>query len=121
MVSAANRYPIVAVGASGRMRIVTGHHRTFAALVQGRLLLARLAAVDRSVDRVTAVTPLIRLLRERAGSDAERAIDFLEGARGTLVRSEDEAENALTQLGLDEEQVADRLHMATTGRVLGGR
>jgi hypothetical protein len=42
----ANRYPLIHVDASGGLTILTGHHRSAAALLEGRPVLARIAVAE---------------------------------------------------------------------------
>lgn len=96
---AANRFPIV-VGDT----IVAGHHRTAAALLAGRMLLVR--AVEGAGP--IAVTPTLFI-----GAEDPQVV----GA--TTVGDDQAARLVLERRGLSELEVADRMSMATTGRVLG--
>lgn len=124
MASATNRYPVVSFGRTGA-RIVTGHHRAAAALLQGRLLQARLVGAGAVANDMTVVTPGL-VVRLRGGGDGSVDDDGGTGPSATTrmvmqVASYELAEVALREIGLDDHQVADRVHMASTGRTLSGR
>ena len=94
MAAASNRYPVIEVDITGRHVIRTGHHRSLAALIEGRSVLARVISADppppSTPDRSElVVTPLLRV------ASAELAAD------------------ALAALGLDPAQIEDRISMAT--------
>ena len=89
----ANRFPIIAPDHVGRLVIRSGHHRSLAALLAGRPVLARLVGADSC--GTISVTPRVPL--------------------------DDEAVVRLQALGLDEEQIVDRLHVARGGRPLLAR
>lgn len=102
MAAASNRYPVIEVDITGRHIIRTGHHRSLAALIEGRPVLARVIHASpvppSSAEHSGLVlTPLLRV------ASAELAAD------------------ALAELGLDPAQIEDRISMATTGRTLTNR
>lgn len=53
----ANRYPLIHLDSRGRLLILAGHHRSMAALIEGRPVLARV--VGTSPDVGVAVTPSV--------------------------------------------------------------
>ena len=132
MESAANRYPIIAVTPNGDHVIRTGHHRSLAALIEGRPVLARLAwdgepagVRDHGGGRFV-VTPLLRVEKPPAGATVSAEQPATLAARiasgsDVTVSSLERAGLVLVELGLDADQIADRLDMAMTGRTLTSR
>lgn len=117
----ANRYPLIWVDERGRHIILGGHHRSFAALLGGRTVRARVLRPNG--DDSTAVLPLLlagtaTALGHRATTDPVAAADLIRNGETVLVPDLAVAEATLEVLGLDPEVVADRLAMAATGRCL---
>ena len=139
MESAANRYPTISVDADGRHIIRTGHHRSLAALIQGRPVLARVfpfvtdgAADHGTVDPEGAddlvVTPGLRVGSGSGDSPSNieirsvaECVVQIDAGRTVTVGSIEFAVGVLAALGLDQHQTRDRLHMARTGRTILGR
>lgn len=120
----ANRWPLVTRHHTGRLVLLGGHHRALAALVAGRMLPARIAPAPPGP--TLAVTPLLHVNPSRAGpqlftGDPDRAAAAIVEGRLAAVPDLATAGQTLERLGLDHAQIADRLLMATTGRVAGGR
>jgi hypothetical protein len=111
MHSAANRFPTLA-DRRGQLVIVTGHHRSLAALIQGRPVLARVARAA-EVPPV-AITPHISVSKDRAGviEDVETLIERLQVGSRISVRSVAGMEAILRRLGLDDTEIDDRLRRA---------
>lgn len=114
MASAANRYPVVTVDDMGSHVIRTGHHRSFAALIEGRPLTARVFAPHRTAasgptaeDRPYVVTVEFQLGPRHLDANGEAALE--------------DARQHLADIGLDEAQILDRLSMATSGRTTSDR
>lgn len=84
----ANRYPLIYPGARGRLLILAGHHRSMAALIEGRPVLARL--VGPSPDVGVAVTPSVAAENGDVDSIRQR----------------------LSRNGLTEPEIAERLRFA---------
>lgn len=121
MTSAVNRYPVIS-DAAGQKRIVTGHHRALAALIEGRPLVARLTSSTQQSSTMHA-SPRIRIDGSGSAIPARRAIDAAESVAGAAVTVADwnVARAVLRLLGLDDAQVEDRRAMGETGRVRTGR
>ena len=98
-----NQYPVVITDSGGRRVIVAGHHRATAALIAGRPLLVRTAAVGERF----AVTPLLFVDPAEAVdvADACRSVDA--GHRAS-VASLEEAAAVLTSFGLTDDEVRTR-------------
>lgn len=109
---AGNRYPVVMpVGGQEALRIMSGHHRSLAALLRGQHLLARVVGTLPGPGHPLVVAPAVRL---RVSNQ-----DVQDPSGATLIDSVGEVEQWLRILGLGPEQIQDRLHMAATGRTLG--
>jgi hypothetical protein len=92
----ANRFPIIAPDHRSRLIIRTGHHRSLAALVEGRPLVCRLATAP--PDGAVAQTPTLLVgtysrLPHTAVDDVEQALELI--ATGTAVRCSDEVATAV--------------------------
>lgn len=116
---ASNRYPLLWVDDAGRRRLLGGHHRAMAALLEARLLRCRV--VRTSEDDATPVLPSLLVgatstLADRSTGDAAAAAAHIEAGRTVLVPGFDVAAEVLHHLGLDVDVVHDRLTMATHGR-----
>lgn len=110
MHSSANRYPTVAER-RGQLIIVTGHHRSLAALIEGRPVLARIVADE---PQPVSITPHLAISNhEQIGDDDIDALTdrLLSGERIT-VGSQAAAVNILGRIGLSAHEVADRLRHA---------
>lgn len=88
---AANRFPTVAPDRLGRLVIRTGHHRSLAALVQGRPLVCRLATAP--PDGAVAWTPTLLVgthsrLPHTPVDDVERALELISAGIAVLCRDE---------------------------------
>lgn len=93
----ANRYPLLYRDGRGRLLILAGHHRSMAALIEGRSVQARL--VGASPDVGVAITPSVVTPSVVAGDD-DTATIRLQLARNGL--SELEVGERLRFAGLDE-------------------
>ena len=85
--SRANRFPVIAPDRHGRLVIRTGHHRSLAALVEGRPLLCRLATAP--PDGAVAITPTLLVgthsrLPHTSVADVEQALEII-AAGGTVL------------------------------------
>ena len=83
----ANRFPVVAPDRLGRLVIRTGHHRSMAALIDGRSLLCRLATAP--PDGATALTPTLLAgtssrLPHTVVDDETTALDLIRTGRAVL-------------------------------------
>ncbi len=118
MHSWANRYPTFAER-RGQLVIVTGHHRSLAALVQGRPVLARVASAE---PRPVSITPHLAITNDATADTDEIAaatdvdVDalanrLLAGHRVT-VASATVAAGVLRRVGLSADEVSDRLRRA---------
>jgi hypothetical protein len=110
MHSSANRYPTFAER-RGQLVIVTGHHRSLAALIEGRPVLARVVADE---PLPVSITPHVAISNDQEISDDD--IDaltnrLLTGERIT-VGGQGAAAEILRRVGLSEHEVADRLRHA---------
>lgn len=115
MHSPANRYPTFGER-RGQLVIITGHHRSLAALIRGQPVLARIVATD---PQPVSITPHLALADD--ADDTSQDIDLLTarilaGQRitvGTVLV----ATEILKRVGLNAYEVADRLrHALTTNR-----
>lgn len=128
--AAHNRYPLIHVGQRGQLVILAGHHRSLAALIEGRPVRARVLRPEGS----TTVAVLPRLLvgsAEGAGpeptgipvaatrtDDPVAATEAILAGDTVLLPSFELAAEILRGLGLDPALVEDRIALATSGRVL---
>lgn len=115
----ANRYPLVWVDPDGRQILLGGHHRSLAALIQGRPVRCRVLRTEG--DDAVAVLPLLLAgssarVDHRATSDPVEAAATVEAVRTALVPDLEIARQTMVRLGFADELIADRLEMATTGR-----
>ena len=116
---ASNRYPLVWVDDDGRQVLLGGHHRSLAALIEGRPVRCRVLRPES--DDAVAVLPLL-LAGPSAGVDHLTASDPEEaaatiGALGTaLVPDLSIARATLVRLGFADELISDRIEMAGIGR-----
>jgi hypothetical protein len=120
-----NRFPLVWIAERGMPVILAGHHRSMAALLHGRPLLARVA---RPADvppppsrRDVAVTPRLRITTTDAGTVATTGASLADPAAvanriiaGSTVAVPDHrsAERVLELLGLTTDERRDRLIVA---------
>ena len=107
MHSWANRYPTL-VERRGQLLIATGHHRSLAAIIQGRPVLARVVAADA---QPVAVTPHLAISDhdEQLDDDVGVLADLLMEGQRITVANEFIAAGVLRDVGLDERAVADRM------------
>ena len=110
MHSIANRYPTF-VERRGQLVIATGHHRSLAALIEGRPVLARVAAAD---PQPVAITPHLTISDhdDRHGDDVDSLVDRLLAGERITVSSDPVAVDVLRRVDLDEHEVADRMRLA---------
>ena len=106
----ANRYPTF-VERRGQLIIATGHHRSLAALIEGRPVLARVVADD---PQPVAITPHLAISdREEApDDDLDVIVERLLAGQRVTVSSDVVAVDVLRRVGLHEHEVADRMHLA---------
>jgi hypothetical protein len=102
-----NRFPVIVTDRHGRQVIVSGHHRSAAALLAGRPVMARVAAAGPGF----RVTPLVLV-------DPSRPSDRWPGGRlaaghEVVVGTLEDAESALRAVGTPDDQVADVVNAAT--------
>ncbi len=114
-----NRYPLVWVDGDGRQILLGGHHRSLAALIQGRPVRCRVLRTEG--DDAVAVLPLLlagsaATVDHLATSEPAEAATTIEAAATALVPDLSIARETLVRLGFTEELIADRIEMATTGR-----
>lgn len=84
-----NHWPVVMIDRLGRPVIRAGHHRSLAALVEGRPVLARVFPGD--ADAATAITPLLLIgdatrLDHEDAHDVDAAVSAIENGRRVLCR-----------------------------------
>ena len=110
MHSIANRYPTF-VDRRGQLIIATGHHRSLAALIEGRPVLARVVADD---PQPVSITPHLTISDRGGESDADldALVDRLLAGQRITVSSDAAAVEVLHRVGLDEHEVADRMRHA---------
>ena len=110
MHSSANRYPTFAER-RGQLVIVTGHHRSLAALIQGRPVLARIAA---SVSQPVSITPHLAISdrAEVTEDDIASLTERIIAGQRITVTSTVVAADILLRLGLNAHEVTDRLRHA---------
>lgn len=114
-----NRWPLVWIDEKGHQVLLGGHHRSFAALIQGRMVRCRVLRADG--DHTLAVLPRLLVgvstpLPHLALVDPTDAAAEITAGTTVLVPDLTVAEAVLTSLGLSDELVADRLAMAQRGR-----
>jgi len=110
MHSSANRYPTFAER-SGQLVIITGHHRSLAALIRGQPVLARIVAVE---PQPASITPHLALadVVERSGQDVDLLTERILAGQRITVASVPVATEILERVGLTPPEVADRLRHA---------
>ncbi len=116
-----NRYPLVWIDDGGRQLLLGGHHRSLAALIQGRPVRCRVRRAEASA--ATPVLPLLLVgatcvLADLATEDAQVAAAAVGASRTALVPDFATAAEVLRQLNFSDELADDRLTMARTGRCL---
>lgn len=116
---ASNRYPLVWIDGEGRQIVLGGHHRSLAALLDGRPVRCRVLRTD--PDGALALLPVL-LIGESASvpttatDDAATAARLVARRQTVLVPDLDTGQRVLAELGLSEAAIADRTAMASTGR-----
>ena len=98
-----NRFPVVVRNRAGRLLVLSGHHRTAAALLAGRPLRARVVAADHTY----FVTPLLRV--DPSAEEEENLVtlvDQIRLGRRCSVRSLHDAIDVLCMAGIDETEVS---------------
>lgn len=110
MHSSANRYPTFAER-SGQLVIVTGHHRSLAALIQGRPVLARIVASD---PQPVSITPHLAISEHAdiADDDVASLTERILAGQRITVSSTVVATDILRRIGLNAHDVTDRLRHA---------
>jgi len=119
MHSFANRYPTF-VERRGQLIIATGHHRSLAAIIEGRPVLARVVAEGA---QPVSITPHLAISDpgEQLVDDIEALVHRLLAGQRITVSSELIAADVLRRVGLDEHATADRLEHAGFGDVATGK
>jgi hypothetical protein len=112
----ANRYPLVLADPRGRLTILTGHHRSLAALIEGRPVTVRVA--PKHADTSVAVLPLLTIDRRSTIDDANDAdpaavAELIRAGHRVHVPSLTSASAVLHALGLDPTEIRDRLTVAS--------
>ena len=107
MHSWANRYPTF-VERRGQLLIATGHHRSLAAIIQGRPVLARVVAADA---QPVSVTPHLAISDhdEQLDDDVEVLADRLMAGQRITVANEFIAAGVLRVSDWMSRAVADRM------------
>ena len=113
-----NRYPLVHVDADGGLKILAGHHRSAAALLEGRPVLARIAVADGAelpascpVSPGVPVVPRLRLSADAHTEPPDVVARAMEAGATLLVPDEGDAGDVLAALGLTAEEREDRLRL----------
>lgn len=115
-----NRYPLIYQDQWGDLVIAAGHHRSMAALIEGRPVRARVLRPAGA----TAVALLPNLFiggpdsvpfAVNIAGEPEVAADLVRAGQATSVFDLAVATDALAHLGMDAELIDDRLAMARTG------
>jgi hypothetical protein len=118
-----NRYPLIYEDQWGDLVIAAGHHRSMAALIEGRPVRARVLRPEGA----TAVAVLPHLFVTSSGTggsgatstdDAHEAAKVISSGETSVVPSLEIATKALQHLGMASALVQDRLEMASHGRCL---
>jgi hypothetical protein len=107
MHSFANRYPTF-VERRGQLLIATGHHRSLAAMIVGRPVLARVVAAG---TQPVSITPHLTI-SDSGGEfveDVDVLADRLVAGQRITVSSESIAVGVLRRVGLNEQAVSDRM------------
>ncbi len=116
---ASNRYPLVWIDDEGRQILLGGHHRSLAALLDGRPVRCRVLRTD--PDGAIALLPVL-LIGESASvpttatDDPGTAAALVTRRQSVLVPDLDTGRRVLAELGLSEAAIADRTAMALFGR-----
>jgi len=110
MHSIANRYPTF-IERRGQLIIATGHHRSLSALIAGRPVLARIVSAEPGL---IAITPHLAISDrdDQPDDDLDGLVDRLLAGQRITVSSDSAAVDVLRRVGLDEHEVADRMHRA---------
>jgi len=110
MHSSANRYPTFA-DRRGQLMIITGHHRSLAALIRGQPVLARIVAAE---PQPVSITPHLALAddADSAEQDIELLIERVLAGQRITVASALVAAKILRRVGLRSQEVSDRLRHA---------
>ena len=110
----ANRYPLVVADASGRMAILAGHHRSAAALIEGRQLLVRSIPAEAFLNGAVAVLPHLWVCEtaEETVDEVATAVQRIADGDLVVVSTAALADATMRQLGLSEAEIADRLTVA---------
>jgi hypothetical protein len=118
-----NRYPLIYQDQWGDLVIAAGHHRSMAALIEGRPVRARILRPEKA----TAVAVLPHLLVARNGNveveatptdGGHEAASVVSSGETAVVSSFEVATMALQHLGMASGLVQDRLEMASRGTCL---
>lgn len=118
-----NRYPLIYEDQWGELVILAGHHRSMAALVEGRPVRARVlrpaAATSVAVlPNLLVADPATVPFRTTVTDNAGIAADIVASGKTAGVEDVDLARATLGRLGFREEVITDRLTMAIEGRTL---
>lgn len=114
-----NRWPLVWIDEKGHQILLGGHHRSMAALIQGRSVRCRV--VRQHGDETRAVLPRL-LVGATTGIDHHRTTDpthassLIRSGATVLVPDFGIAEATLIAMDQRDDVIADRLHMADVGR-----
>ena len=110
MHSSTNRYPTFAER-SGQLVIITGHHRSLAALIRGQPVLARIVAVE---PQPVAITPHLTLadVVDSTSQDVDLLTERILAGQRITVGTVLVATEILERVGLSAHEVADRLRHA---------
>lgn len=118
-----NRYPLIYQDQWGDLVIAAGHHRSMAALIEGRPVRARVLRPAGA----TAIAVLPHLLvgpnvdvasGTTATDDATDAAQVVRCGAPAILPTFDTAKRTLEQLGLSADMIEDRLAMARRGACL---
>ena len=102
-----NRFPLI-LDRKGKLAILAGHHRSLAALIEGRAVLARL--VDDEEPGPCAVTPHLWVDPMHASTASiEVSTATLQAGGRITVRSQAEAVIIMRDIGLTRDEIDDRL------------
>ena len=106
----ANRYPTFAER-SGQLVIITGHHRSLAALIRGQPVLARIVATD---PQPVSITPHLALAddADNTSQDVDLLTERILAGQRITVASVPVAKEILERVGLTPSEVSDRLRHA---------
>ncbi|MEI6403503.1 MAG: hypothetical protein WCP59_15095 [Actinomycetota bacterium] len=111
----ANRYPLVLAAPRGRLTILTGHHRSLAALIEGRPVTVRVSPTH--ADTPVAVLPLLTVDRRStidAADDTDPATvaELIRAGHRVHLPSLTTASAVLHSVGLKPAEIRDRLTVA---------